>query len=160
LTKAAASHAAPKISHRCHDDHSAADIIYVISLLRFPKIILPRFVWTIDDPLSTRLVGAALLGTAVAPLHGRHASQEIFKALLNLIEGAPESAWFFLLIFVLILIIWSHYWIRFRHTNLLETLAIYLRIGWWRQKPWKINLHFNTVRFSGRSCSSESASSC
>ena len=110
--------------------HFAADIIFAIPLLLIPEIIMPLFGWTIVDPITSRLVGAALLGIGVESLLGRNANREVFRAMLNLkviwafgavlgitlgiIAGAPVSAWLFLAIFVLFLIVWSYYWIRLR----------------------------------------------
>ena len=84
----------------------------------------------IVDPVTSRLVGAALLGIGVESLLGQNASREVFKAMLNLkvvwasgavlgitlgiIVGAPASAWLFLAIFALFLIVWSYYWITLR----------------------------------------------
>jgi hypothetical protein len=110
--------------------HFVADILFAIPLLLIPEVIMPLVGWKIVDPITSRLVGAALLGIGVESLLGRNASREVFKAMLNLkvvwasgavlgitlgiIVGAPASAWLFLAIFVLFLIVWSYYWITLR----------------------------------------------
>jgi hypothetical protein len=110
--------------------HFVVDILFAIPLLLIPEVIMPLGGRKIVDPVTSRLVGAALLGIGVESLLGRNASREVFKAMLNLkvvwasgavlvitlgiIVGAPASAWLFLAIFVLFLIVWSYYWITLR----------------------------------------------
>jgi len=105
--------------------HFIADIIFAIPLLLIPEIIMPILGWTVVDPISSRLVGAALLGIGVESLLGRDAGREVFKAMLNLkilwaggavlgiglglYAGAPPAAWFFLAIFAGFLILWSYF---------------------------------------------------
>jgi hypothetical protein len=110
--------------------HFVADIIVAIPLLFIPEVIMPLFGWTIVDPITPRLVGAALLGIGVESLLGRNASREVFKAMLNLkvlwaagavlgialglIADAPPSAWLFLVIFAGFLVVWAYYRITLR----------------------------------------------
>lgn len=105
--------------------HFAFDIVFAIPLLLIPEVIMPIFGWTVVDPITSRLVGAALLGIGVESLIGRNASREVFKAMLNLkilwasgavlgiglglIAGAPPAAWLFLVIFAGFLIVWIYY---------------------------------------------------
>ena len=54
--------------------HFVADILFAIPLLLIPETILPFFGWTVVDPITSRLVGAALLGIGTESLLGRNAS--------------------------------------------------------------------------------------
>jgi hypothetical protein len=108
--------------------HFAADMLFGLPLLLFPGWILPLFGWGSYDPLTSRLVGAALMGIGLESLLGRNASAETFRALLNLkliwassavlaiglglLDGAPAAAWLFLLIFALFLAVWVYYRLR------------------------------------------------
>lgn len=110
--------------------HFVADIIFALPLLLIPEIIMPLFGWTVVDPITSRLVGAALLGIGVESFLGRNASLEVFKAMLNLkvlwgsgavfgivlgiMFGAPASAWLFLLIFTIFATVWIYYWLKLR----------------------------------------------
>jgi hypothetical protein len=116
----------PKNLRRWFVIHFATDILFAIPLLLIPKIIMPLFGWRVVDPITSRLVGAALLAIGVESLIGRNASREVFKAMLNLkviwgtaaslgitmgiIKGAPASSWLFLAIFTTFLVVWVYYW--------------------------------------------------
>jgi hypothetical protein len=108
--------------------HFAADMLFGIPLLLFPHLILPLFGWGTYDPLTSRLVGAALMGIGLESLLGRNASAETFRALLNLkliwassavlaislglLDGAPAAGWLFLLTFAIFLTVWVYYRLR------------------------------------------------
>jgi len=64
--------------------HFAVDMLFAIPLLFFPEILLPLLGWTVVDPITSRLVGAALLGIGGESLLGRNANKEVFLAMLNL----------------------------------------------------------------------------
>ena len=64
--------------------HFAADMFFGIPLLFFPRLLPPLLGWTTYDPLTSRLVGAALMGIGLESLLGRNASAETFRAMLNL----------------------------------------------------------------------------
>ena len=88
------------------------------------------FGWKLVDPVTTRLVGAALLGIGGESLLGRKANRETFQSLLNLKiiwaagavlgiglgikEGAPPMAWGILGIFTVFLVIWIYYRIQLK----------------------------------------------
>ena len=44
--------------------HFVADILFAIPLLLFPQALLNLLSWQTYDPIMTRLVGAALMGTS------------------------------------------------------------------------------------------------
>jgi len=110
--------------------HFAADILFGIPLLFFPQTALSLFGWTTYDPITSRLVGAALMGIGVESLLGRNASAETFRAMLNLkviwassalfaigagiLEGAPPMAWGFFSIFFLFWCVWVYYRLRLK----------------------------------------------
>jgi hypothetical protein len=64
--------------------HFVADMLFGIPLLFFPRWLLPLLGWITYDPLTSRLVGAALMGIGLESLLGRKASAETFRAMLNL----------------------------------------------------------------------------
>lgn len=105
--------------------HFALDFIFAVPLLLVPEQIMPLFGWASVDPVTSRLVGAALMGIGVESLLGRNASLETYQAMLNLkiiwsssaiigiglglAAGAPAAAWAFLGIFVFFWGVWAYY---------------------------------------------------
>ncbi len=105
--------------------HFVIDIIFAIPLILAPEYLLPILGWTYVDPITTRLVGAALFGIGIESLLGRNARLNVFKAMLNLkilwssaaiigisigiYMGAPIISWVILSIFALFFIIWTYY---------------------------------------------------
>ena len=105
--------------------HFAVDMLFAIPLLFFPEFLLPLLGWKVVDPITSRLVGAALLGIGGESLLGRNASKEVFLAMLNLkilwaagavigialgiAAGGPPLAWALLVIFTLFLGVWGYY---------------------------------------------------
>ena len=110
--------------------HFVIDIIIAIPMLLVPELLLPLFGWSVVDPITSRLVGAALLGIGVESLLGRNASRDVFKAMLNLkilwasgailgiglglVAGGPPIAWIFLAIFTGFLGLWAYYRVKLR----------------------------------------------
>ena len=106
--------------------HGIVDLLFAIPLIAFPKQVLEFLGWTIIDPFSTRLVGAALLGIGLVSLIKINDGVESYKSLLtlkmiwslsaivgiliSLIEGAPAFGWVILLIFVVFSGVWGYYW--------------------------------------------------
>lgn len=105
--------------------HFAVDMLFAIPLLFFPEVLLPLLGWKVVDPITSRLVGAALLGIGGESLLGRNASKEVFLAMLNLkiiwaisavvgiglgiAAGGPLLAWGFLAVFAVFLGVWIYY---------------------------------------------------
>lgn len=105
--------------------HFAVDMIFAIPLLFFPEILLPLLGWKVVDPITSRLVGAALLGIGGESLLGRNASKEVFLAMLNLkilwaagavlgialgiAAGGPPLAWALLAVFAIFLGVWIYH---------------------------------------------------
>jgi len=110
--------------------HFAVDMLVGIPLLLFPEFIMPLLGWKTIDPISSRVVGAALLGIGIESYLGRNASSDVFHAMLNLKviwsssaifgiglgiwKGGSQSGWLFLRIFVIFWCIWIYYWAQFR----------------------------------------------
>ncbi|MCK5317884.1 MAG: hypothetical protein KAJ55_08210 [Anaerolineales bacterium] len=110
--------------------HFAIDIIFAIPMLLVPEFLMPLMGWSVVDPITSRLVGAALLGIGVESLLGRNANRDVFKAMLNLkiiwasgavlgiglgiLAGGPPLAWIFLVIFAAFLGLWVYYRVKLR----------------------------------------------
>ena len=125
-----ASNDVPQNLRRWFVIHFATDILFAIPLLLIPEIIMPLMGWEFVDPITSRLVGAALLGIGGESLLGRNAGRAVYKAMLNLkvlwgsaaafgitlgiLNGAPTSAWIFLGIFVVFDCVWLYYWLKLR----------------------------------------------
>jgi uncharacterized membrane protein len=105
--------------------HFAVDLVFGLPLLLIPEEILIQMGWQMVDPLSSRLVGAALLAIGGESLLSRNASREVYQALLSLkviwastalvaiflsiLQGAPDLAWLFVFIFAGFLAVWVYY---------------------------------------------------
>ncbi|HSF80736.1 MAG TPA: hypothetical protein VLA49_05860 [Anaerolineales bacterium] len=105
--------------------HFVLDFIFAVPLLLAPERVMPLIGWNAVDPITSRLVGAALMGIGVESLLGRKASLETYRAMLNLkiiwaasavvgislglAAGGPPAAWVFLGIFAAFLGLWGYY---------------------------------------------------
>jgi hypothetical protein len=112
--------------------HFVADMLFAIPMMVAPTFTLTLFGWPSVDPITTRLVGAALVGIGGQSLLGRHEDVSVYRAMLSLkclwsgaavlglivsiAQGAPVMAWAFLAIFVTFAMIWNYYRIRLRST--------------------------------------------
>jgi len=110
--------------------HFYADMLFGIPLLILPEIVMPLLGWSAIDPISTRVVGAALMGIGIESYLGRNASIEVFRAMLNLKviwsssailgiglgiwKGGAQAGWLFFAIFVLFWFVWIYYWRELR----------------------------------------------
>ena len=107
--------------------HFIVDVIFAIPLLFFPVFMLNLLGFALVEPITARLVGAALLGIGGSSLITQCAGKESFKSLLTLkiiwslgvIIGlllsiyervAPPSTWWFLGLFGLFLGVWVYYY--------------------------------------------------
>lgn len=110
--------------------HFWADIVFAMPLIFFPVRFLEMLGWTSIDPVSARLVGAALVAIGVESLLGRNASVESFRTMLRLkviwsatatvglwlsiVGGAPRFTWAFLFVFAGFFVVWFTNWRRLR----------------------------------------------
>ncbi|MCH8025080.1 MAG: hypothetical protein IIB43_10295 [Candidatus Marinimicrobia bacterium] len=108
--------------------HFALDVVFAVPLLLAPEWLLPRLGWLFVDPVTSRLVGAALMGIGVQSLLGRNAGIETFRAMLNLkiiwsasatfglglalLKGGPPVAGLFLMVFMAFMGLWVYYRLR------------------------------------------------
>ena len=107
--------------------HFVVDVIFAIPLLFFPVFTLKLFGFSLVEPVTARLVGAALLGIGGSSLIIQSAGKESFCSLLILkiiwslgaILGlvlsmyervAPDTALFFLGLFGFFLAVWVYYY--------------------------------------------------
>ena len=110
--------------------HFVVDVVAAVPLLVAPEELLPRLGWTAVDPVSARLVGAALMAIGVQSWRTRNAGAVVYRAMLGLkviwsatailglslaiARGAPPLTFLFLSIFLVFCGVWLHHAIRFR----------------------------------------------
>jgi len=110
--------------------HFVADMLFGVPLLFFPELVLPLLGWGAIDPISIRVVGAALMGIGIESYLGRNASIEVFRGMLNLKviwsssailgiglgiwQGGAKAGWLFMGIFIIFWIVWVYYWRKLR----------------------------------------------
>ncbi len=113
--------------------HFAVDMLVGVPLLLAPEWLLPKLGWLFVDPVTSRLVGAALMGIGVESLLGRNGGAEAFKAMLNLkiiwagsaifglalglYMGGPPATGLFLMVFIAFLGVWVYYRRRLAASN-------------------------------------------
>ena len=122
---------APKALKIWFTIHFIADVIFALPLMIFPVKFLTLLGWQSIDPISARLVAAALFGIGIESFLGRNASVDSFKSMLNLkiiwsltavigigwslLEGAhngPFFGWSILGIFIVFNGLWIFWRIR------------------------------------------------
>ncbi len=108
--------------------HFIIDILFAIPLMFFPLKFLSFLGFSIIDPITSRLVAAALIGIGSVSFISRNKSIESYKSLLNfkiiwsssaifgilisLNRNTPRFLFFVLGIFALFSCIWIYYKIR------------------------------------------------
>ena len=110
--------------------HFWIDILFAIPLFFFPKYFLELLEWQSFDPITTRIVAAALFGIGIESYLGRNKDHAGYKGMLRLkiiwsffaslgilislleISNPPLMGWMILVIFVIFHIVWI-YWYRF-----------------------------------------------
>lgn len=115
--------------------HFVADVVFAVPLFVAPRAFLGMLGWSAVDPLSTRLVAAALFGIGIQSLLGRNEPPATYRAMLNLkiiwsgaatiglvwsqLEGGPLFGWVFAGVFAGFNAVWSyHRWRLTRATEL------------------------------------------
>src|SRR4051794_15589673 len=120
----------PQTLRRWFAVHAFVDVVLALPLLFAPAAFLHALGWTAIDPVTARLVGAALLGIGVASWMGRNEGADAFRVMLNLKlvwsasaivglvisvgEGAPPFAWGVLSAFIAFFGVWFHYRVRMK----------------------------------------------
>ncbi|MCO4760956.1 MAG: hypothetical protein KC502_05590 [Myxococcales bacterium] len=113
--------------------HFWADILFALPLFVAPQAVLSLVGWQQVDPITARLVAAALFGIGIESLLGRNADAESFRTMLNLkviwsatasvgiawsiaegAHGRPPFAWLVLGIFVVFHLLWVYWRLRMR----------------------------------------------
>lgn len=110
--------------------HFIADVVAAVPLFVAPERFLGALGWTAVDPISTRLVAAALFGIGIESYLGRNASVEAFRAMLNLkviwsavaaigvlwsqLDGGPLAGWGVFAIFFGFHLVWLRYRLQLR----------------------------------------------
>ncbi len=105
--------------------HFIADLLFAIPLIIFPTVFLSWLGWTAVDPVTARLVGAALIGIGGESWLARDASLAVYRGMLrlkllwsgaailgfglSLYQGAPLATWLFFGIFAIFFLVWA-YW--------------------------------------------------
>ena len=64
--------------------HCVVDVVFALPLMFVPVPFLTWLGWPAVDPITTRLVAAALLGIGVESWLGRHAGPASYRGMLNL----------------------------------------------------------------------------
>lgn len=108
--------------------HCVVDLLFAVPMFIAPVMTLSLFGWTVVDPLTTRLVAAALVGIGVESFLGAGNGREHYLGMLRLkvlwsltanvgifvsiLQGAPPAAWLFQGIFVGFSALWVTYFLR------------------------------------------------
>ncbi len=110
--------------------HCIADVASAVPLFVAPRAVLGWLGWNQVDPISTRLVAAALLAIGIESYLARNASIEVFRGMLRLkviwsataaigllwsqLTGGPPAGWGVFAIFGTFHAVWLVYWLRLR----------------------------------------------
>ena len=102
--------------------HFWADMLFAVPLFVAPRQFLSLLGWPAVDPITTRLVAAALFGIGIQSLIGRAEDTATFRALLNLkviwsatatlgivwsqLEGGPALGWALAAVFAGFCAVW------------------------------------------------------
>ncbi len=105
--------------------HFVVDMLFAVPLFIAPVWLLGVFGWHVVDPLTSRLVAAALFGIGVESFLGRNAGHETFRGMLNLklvwsafavagigismAGGGPVMGWVVMGIFAAFFCLWAYY---------------------------------------------------
>ena len=111
--------------------HFCVDMLTGVPLLLAPVAFLSALGWTTVDPLTARLVGAALMGIGIESYLGRNAGAEALRGMLNLkiiwsgtavlglaataaVGDGPWTVWLVVALFVAFNVLWVRYRLRLR----------------------------------------------
>lgn len=113
--------------------HFIVDVLFAIPLMFFPEITLTLLGWQYADPVTARIVAAALFAIGIESFLGRSSDVKTFKAMLNLkiiwsgsaifgfllslLQGSQGRTWsiyLFLIIFCGFNIVWVYFRLKMR----------------------------------------------
>lgn len=119
--------------------HAVIDVVCGIPLLLVPELLLPHLGWKTVDPVTARLVGAALLALGTQAWRSRAAGVDVYRALLGInvvwsamviigmaiaiAHDAPSAAFIVLSASLALCGVWTHHAIRFRQLSQLSATA-------------------------------------
>jgi hypothetical protein len=129
--------------------HFIADMIFAVPLLLAPAAFLRTLGWVEIDPVTARMVGAALAGIGIESYLCRNDGIDTFRSMLRLkciwsgaaigglvfsiAQGAPPVAWAVLAIFVGFGVLWNAYRLRlsahFGHRERQDRIIVNAGIG-------------------------------
>lgn len=108
--------------------HFIVDLVFAVPLMLSPVWFLELLGWHSVDPLTSRVVAAALFGIGIESFLGRNSGLESYIGMLNLkiiwssaviigvgisllqgAQGAPIMAWFLVVLFLAFNMLWI-YW--------------------------------------------------
>ena len=108
--------------------HFAVDMLFALPLFFAPRLFLQMFGWSEVDPVTARLVAAALFGIGIQSLLARSGTADAFRAMLGLkiiwsmtavaglvwsvLAGAPTMVWLFAGVFAGFSGVWWYYRLR------------------------------------------------
>jgi hypothetical protein len=108
--------------------HFAADMLFAVPLILFPLRFLGFWGFEAVDPLTARLVGAALAGiggnslfmhkggipefSSMLTLKIIWSAAAVISIVISIIEGGPAALYIFLAIFICFSLLWIYYKIR------------------------------------------------
>ncbi len=108
--------------------HFIIDLLFAVPLFLFPATFLGFVGWEYFDPVTARLVAAALFGIGLESYLGRNGNAEQFKGMLRLkiiwsgfatfgilitmfsIETKPLIGWFLAAVFLAFNTVWVYWW--------------------------------------------------
>jgi len=107
-------------------------MLFAVPLFIAPEWMLTLFGWQNVDPLTSRMVAAALFGIGIESFLGRYAQVDVFRGMLNLkliwsfgavlgilisliqAGGGPFMGWVVMGIFVAFFFLWAYYRLKLR----------------------------------------------
>ncbi|MBI4154375.1 hypothetical protein HY501_03490 [Candidatus Woesearchaeota archaeon] len=108
--------------------HCVADLLFAIPLILAPVKFLAMLGFSIAEPVTARLVGAALIGIGATSFIKRNSTAESYRSLLTLkllwsgsaifglflsmIQGSPKVTGLILLIFLSFFGVWLYYFYK------------------------------------------------
>ena len=119
--------------------HCLIDVLIAVPLFIMPERLLDFCGWRTVDPVSARLVAAALFGIGIVSFVVKDASHEVYKAMLALkiiwsfaasaalllsllthAHGRPAALWIAAVIFIGFHFVWFYWYLRIQKENSIQ----------------------------------------